>query len=114
MKVEDVKRHFRDYARWNDGIMLSDVDGYPISFDEDGSPCWQEDVVVARTPDENGICVSVRFDGCVSMEDSSAVRKWLLGFAAYMEVSKYNTTSEKVNDNGADYSVIVTLKLKED
>ena len=113
MNIKEVKKSFRDYARQNDDVMLSDVDGYPIGFNGDGSPCWQEDVVVARSPDGNEIGVSVRFDGCVCEEDEEVAEKWIQGFAAYLEVSKYEMTSETVNDNGADYSVIVALKLKE-
>lgn len=113
MNIEDVKSQFRDYARQNDGVMLSDVDGYPIGFDEDGSPCWQEDVAVSHSPDGNLIFVSVRFDGCVCLEDEEAAEKWIQGFAAHLKVSKYKITCEAVNDNGADYSVIVTLRLKE-
>lgn len=114
MKIEDVKKRFRDYARQNDWIMLSDVDGYPIGFDGDGSPCWQEDMAVSHSPDGNLIFVSVRFDGCVCLEDEEGAEKWIQRFAAHLGVSKYEMTSEAVNDNGADYSVIVTLKLKED
>lgn len=109
-QLERTKRKFASYVKRGSGPSVTDDDGYAIDYDDD-EPMWDEDKVVFL----NGrVCVKVRCDGCVCREDENTVERWLQGFAAEMGIYSYDMTNEVVRDNGADYSIAVTMKLKED
>lgn len=109
-KLTNARAVFRKYVREHgDEIDLTDEDGGQLAYDRKG-PMWnQEKAVFLR----DKVYVCVRFDGCVCHEDERKAERWLERLAVEMGINSYEMTNDVIRDKGADYSILLTMKLTE-